>query len=293
MVWTTSNFVDNTVDHSVNKGVFGKDRMTVITVLGLGEAGRLYAKGLAAAGATVHGYDPFVDAREEGIAQSEDLDSAVHGADVVVSLVGAGACLQVAGMVMPLLPAKAVFADFNTASPSVKEQLAAVASQHDVTMVDVAVMAPVPRAGSNTPLMVSGEEADSFASVFRRLQVPVEVVPGPVGSAAGRKLLRSVFMKGLAGLVLECEAAGRATSCSEWLLNDIAGELGPEGRVFVDRLLEGSHRHAQRRTHEVSDALNFLQELGTPSWMTQGTLNWISSLATPVGVSSPIPGGRI
>lgn len=252
--------------------------MSVITVLGLGEAGQLYARGLMEAGATVRGYDPFVDARGAGIAQSDDLAVALEDTDLVISLVGAGACLRVADSVMPFLGTSAIYADFNTASPATKGHLAALASSHRTTMVDVAVMAPVPREGSKTPLMVSGDKATDFAAMLLPFETPVDVVPGPAGAAAGRKLLRSVFMKGLAGLVLECEAAGKAANCSEWLLDDIAGELGPDGREFVDRLINGSHQHAGRRTHEVRDALGFLQELGSPSWMTQGTLEWISSL---------------
>ncbi|MCQ1957411.1 DUF1932 domain-containing protein [Arthrobacter sp. zg-Y826] len=251
--------------------------MSVIAVLGLGEAGQLYAKGLAQAGAVVRGYDPFVDA--DGIDQVDSLGAVLDTADVVISLVGAGACLKVAEDVIPLLPQSALYADFNTAGPGVKAQLAAVASEHGVGIVDVAVMAPVPRAGSKTPLLASGESAAEFARVFRALEAPVEIVAGPVGAAAGRKLLRSVFMKGLAGLVLECEAAGEAASCSDWLLAEIATELGPQGGELVERLLVGSRRHAERRRHEVEDALKFLSELGTESWMTQGTLKWISALA--------------
>lgn len=254
----------------------------VITILGLGEAGQLYAKGLAEAGATIRGYDPFVDASASGIVQYEDLAGAVEESDLVVSLVGAGACRRVADSVMPLLHKSAIYADFNTTGPATKAQLAALASAHRTSMVDVAVMAPVPRVGSKTPLMVSGERSADFAAIFRSFETPVDIVPGPAGAAAGRKLLRSVFMKGLAGLVLECDAAGKAADCSEWLLNDIAGELGPNGREFVDRLINGSHQHADRRTHEVQDALDFLQELGSPSWMTQGTLQWISSLKSTV-----------
>jgi 3-hydroxyisobutyrate dehydrogenase-like beta-hydroxyacid dehydrogenase len=270
------------VDYQVNKEVTERNALSVITILGLGEAGRLYARGLIEAGASIRGYDPFVDARSAGIAQFDELSEAVAGSDVVISLVGSGACRRVADNVLPLLQASAMFADFNTASPRTKAELAALASSHRASMVDVAVMAPVPREGSKTPLMVSGDRAADFAAVLGSFGTPVDVVPGPAGAAAGRKLLRSVFMKGLAGIVLECEAAGQAAGCSEWLLSDIAQELGPNGGEFVNRLITGSHQHAERRTHEVRDALSFLQELGSPSWMTEGTLEWISSLRSSV-----------
>ncbi|MCQ1953956.1 NAD(P)-dependent oxidoreductase [Arthrobacter sp. zg-Y238] len=253
--------------------------MTAVTVLGLGEAGRLYALGLAEAGADVRGYDPYTDAREAGIHQFGSLADSVDGTDLVISLVGAAAARSVAEQALPLLPANAVFADFNTAGPEDKAGLAELAAGHGVDLVDVAVMAPVPRAGSRTPLLVSGTAADRFAALMEGFGSPVETIPGAPGAAAGRKLLRSVFMKGLAGLVLECRAAGRAAGAEEWLLAEIAGELGPDGPDLVTRLLQGSQTHAVRRAHEVEDSLAYLRGLGTPAWMTEGTFSWLSALA--------------
>ncbi|KAD3514874.1 DUF1932 domain-containing protein [Arthrobacter yangruifuii] len=253
--------------------------MTAVTVLGLGEAGRLYALGLAESGADVRGYDPFTDARSTGIRQFDSPAEALAGTELAISLVGAGAAGSVAEQVLPLLGPGAVFADFNTSGPDSKAGLAEVAARHGVPFVDVAVMAPVPRAGSRTPLLVSGPAADRFAALMESLGAPVQTVPGPAGAAAGRKLLRSVFMKGLAGLVLESSAAGQAAGAEEWLLAEIAGELGPEGPALVARLIEGSHTHAVRRAHEVEDSLAYLGTLGTPAWMTEGTLRWLSALA--------------
>ena len=257
--------------------------MTAITVLGLGEAGRLYALGLMEAGAEIRGYDPFTDVRDAGIRQFDSLAEALAGADLVISLVGAKAARAVAAEALPLMPGSAVFADFNTSGPEEKADLSRLAAERGINMVDVAVMAPVPRSGHRTPLAVSGEAAEAFASLLTPLGVPVETVPGAPGAAAGRKLLRSVFMKGLAGLVLECQAAGEAAGAGQWLLDEIAGELGPDGPALVARLIEGSHAHAVRRTHEVEDSLAYLQSLGTPAWMTEGTLRWLSSLAAERG----------
>lgn len=63
--------------------------MTVITVIGLGEAGRLYAEGLAAAGASVRGFDPFITSDRDSFVQFESLAEALAGCDVALSLVGA------------------------------------------------------------------------------------------------------------------------------------------------------------------------------------------------------------
>ena len=75
---------------------------------------------------------------------------------------------------------------------------------------DVALVGVVPNTGLPTPALASGDGAERFAEIFRPLGMPVEVVGSRPGDAAGLKLLRSVFMKGLAAAAIETlEAAGR------------------------------------------------------------------------------------
>lgn len=252
--------------------------MKKIALLGLGEAGRLYAEGLAA-GATVSGYDPFVATSSAVFQQFDNIADAVRSADVVISLVGARAGGAVAAQAMPHVQPGSVFADFNTSSPTAKLSLAAVADEFGVLFADVAVLAPVPRAGSATPLMVSGPGADTLRDILGQLGAPIESIGGLPGDAASRKLLRSVFMKGLAGVVLETLEAGRLAGNADWVTDQMAAELGPEGRAFVERLVTGSHAHAERRQHEISDALEYIRHLGVDGWMSAGALLWLTSLA--------------
>lgn len=62
--------------------------MTIVAVLGLGEAGALYARGFRDAGYEVAGYDPFTTLAEPGVRQETELAAALLGAELVVSLVG-------------------------------------------------------------------------------------------------------------------------------------------------------------------------------------------------------------
>lgn len=255
--------------------------MVTLTVLGLGEAGRLYATGLSEAGALVRGYDPFITASSPLFTQSTVLAEAVEHADAVISLVGADAAAGVAAEALPYLSADTIFADFNTSSPAAKQALARTAAAAGIPFADVAVLAPVPRAGSGTSLMASGAGSARFRDLVAPLGVPVEAIPGDAGAAAARKLLRSIFMKGLAGVVLESIAAAQAAGDEPWIREQMAEEFGPGGAELVERLVTGTHAHAARRAHEVQDALDYVHILGTPSWMTDGTLVWLSSLAGP------------
>src|SRR5688572_32831227 len=164
--------------------------MTRIAILGLGEAGRRYARGFARAGADVRGFDPAHDLGDPEVLQSATLADALAGADVVMSLVTGHAAASVARDALPHVAAGAVYADLNTAAPEVKQQIGRLAAERDVAMADAAVLAPVVRAGHRTPLLASGPGAREFAARMAPFDVPVEVVDGAVGEAARLRLLR-------------------------------------------------------------------------------------------------------
>ena len=56
--------------------------------------------------------------------------------------------------------------------------------------------------------------------------MPVEVLGGEPGAAAARKLLRSVFMKGLAASCVESLRAARAAGCEDWMRAEIEAVEG-------------------------------------------------------------------
>lgn len=250
--------------------------MTTIAILGLGEAGRAYARGLRDAGADVRGYDPHQRFDDERFPHADDLVQAVSGADLVLSLVGTGVAEEVAALALPAMGAPAVYADLNTGAPELKERIAALAG--DVAVADVGVLAPVHRDGHRTELVASGSGAAAVARILTPYGVPVTVLDGAVGEAARLKLLRSVFMKGLAALVFEGLTAARSAGAEEWLRDQISRELGSDGGALVARLVEGTPRHAVRRVAEVRDALAELEASALPSDMTRATLAWLVRL---------------
>jgi 3-hydroxyisobutyrate dehydrogenase-like beta-hydroxyacid dehydrogenase len=251
-----------------------------IAVLGLGEAGSIYARGLAERGADVVGFDPVVLEAPTGVTRLPSIGDAVDGAELVLSLVGASAANAVLGEALPRMTASAAFADFNTGAPEQKRGLATRAVEAGIPFADVAVMAPVPRAGIETELFASGDGAETTADGLRGFGLPIRVVGADAGDAAGLKLVRSVFMKGLAGLVFESLAAAEKIGATAEVRAQLAAELGPDGDALVQRLLDGTRLHAARREHEMHDTRDFLDALGSPAWMTDGTIAWLHSLTT-------------
>lgn len=250
-----------------------------IAILGLGEAGRFYAEGFGELGAEVSGYDPMAATTPDGVHREDSVAAAVATADYVVSLVGAAVSQSVLNTALSSMATRTVFADLNTGSPEQKRALAAIASDAGVPFVDVAVMAPVPRAGVRTPLLASGPGADRLCAEWSELGVPVTHAGREAGSAASRKMLRSIFMKGLAALVLESASAAELAGARSWMLDEMAGELGADGGALVDRLIEGTRTHAARREHEMRDVRDYLETLDAPIWMTQATIQWLHAVA--------------
>lgn len=246
-------------------------------VLGLGEAGSAFARDLAGQGVRVVGWDPRVEAVPpvEGAGNAVE---AVQGAAVIISVNAAAVALNVAREVAPYITPEQIFADFNTGSPGLKRALADVIEARGARFVDVALMAPVPGRGLRTPALVSGSGARDFQSLLAPLGMPVEVVDDQPGSAAARKLLRSVVMKGLAAAVIEGLTAAERVGWGQWYREEVATIFREADEALLDRLITGSRRHAARRVHEMDAAAEFLLSLGVPPRVSMASAEWLRDL---------------
>ena len=231
----------------------------MVALLGLGEAGAALAADLVAAGVETRGWDPDERRAVDGVVRAESAVDAVSGAGVVLSVNGQSAALAAARSVTVALGPAQLYADLNTTSAGVKREVAAAVAPSGALFADVALLAPVPANGLRTPALVSGPGAQRFAEVFAPLGMPVETLGDDPGEAATRKLLRSVFMKGLAAAAIESLGAAEAAGCEPWLREQILTVLD---EPLLDRLLSGSRQHAVRRVDEMEAASALVAELG-------------------------------
>ena len=250
-----------------------------IAILGLGEAGSAIASGLVAAGALVRGFDP-AGIVLPGVANCRDDADASTGCRVVVSLTSAREAAGALAAALPAMPRDAIYADLNTASPGQKATLAALAEKAGLGFADIAIMAPVPGSGLRTPMLASGPAAAQFAACFTGLGANVGVLPGPAGTAAARKLVRSVFYKGMSAAVTEAVRAAEAAGCADWLRENIRQELAGSTPATLDRIERGSRQHAVRRSDEMAAAAEMLRELGVPPRIATASELWLRQLAT-------------
>jgi 3-hydroxyisobutyrate dehydrogenase-like beta-hydroxyacid dehydrogenase len=242
--------------------------------LGLGEAGSLIAADLAELGVEVRGWDPLVPS-SPGVTVTDGPRAVAEGARVVISVNSALDAIDAAASVA-LGPGQ-LFADFNTAAPARKREVAALIAPSGAVFADVALVQSVPGRGVRTPALVSGDGAEEFAELFGRWGMPVSVLGPEPGVAAGRKLVRSVFVKGLTAAALEALAAARRLDCEAWLHDDLGATLETAGGDWLDRLVRPAH--AARRTAEMEAAGAMLAELGVEPRIARAAEAWLRELA--------------
>ena len=203
----------------------------------------------------MRGYDPAVRG-VDGVEDFGDEAQAARGAGVVLSVNAAAAAVDAARVAAAELRSGQVFADLNAAAPALKREVAAVVEPTGAAFADVALHASGPRPGHpHAGARIRAPARTAFAQhAAAARHAASRTWAAEPGEAAARKLLRSVFMKGLAAAVEERRRRREAAGCEDWLREDVDRTLRARTRGSVDRLLEGSRKHAVRRTEEMAAA---------------------------------------
>lgn len=248
----------------------------VIAILGIGEAGGTFARDLLAAGVAVRGWDPEPRLIPDGLEFAASNPAAASGADIVLSVNWASVAVEVAAEVAPVLQPHQLYADLNTASPQNKRDVAAIIEKTRALFVDTAVMAPVPPKGLRTPVYASGSGAALFAEKMSPLGMPVTVLDGEAGNAATHKLVRSIMYKGVATVVMECLAAAEALNMSDYARAQMMTILRDE--AMIDRLVDGSKKHAERRMHEMEAVVDLLNSIGVSAFTSRASIEKLKEL---------------
>ena len=154
---------------------------------------------------------------------------AVRSADIVVSAVTAASSVEAAGSVKAHVAGRPFFLDINSVSPGRKQETAKLIGA-SARYVDVAVIAPIHPLRHQTPMLLAGPDAESLLTPLGALGVQLNVAGAEVGAASAIKMVRSVMIKGVEALTLECFlAAARAGIVDEVaasLKNNYPGLVG-------------------------------------------------------------------
>lgn len=253
------------------------DTLTV-AVLGVGEAGTHFANGLATMGVNVRCWDPAPKRTlHPDVLFAQSNPHAVQGADVVFSVNWARVALDVAAEVRPHLTPSHVYLEMNTAAPGLKQEVHRLLQPSGARFVDLAIMAPVPPAGIRTPMLACGDGARQFHDRMRPLGLDIELLEGEVGDAATRKLLRSIVYKGIAAVVCEAMESGLAFGMESYIRSQISSLVGG-GDAVIDRFVDGSRTHAERRMHEMEAVVDMLSAHDVEPILSRATRDSLGKL---------------
>ncbi len=254
-----------------------------ISFIGFGEAGQAIASGLRASGIErIDAWDilfPLPDGERLkaagetiGVRLARSAADAVAETDMVISAVTAASSYEAAQSVAPHLKGAPYYLDINSVSPGRKQQTASLLGDA-ARYVDVAVIAPINPQRHRTPLLISGPHAQAISPLLRELEMQLTVVDASTGSAAAIKMIRSVMIKGIEALTLECFlAAGRAgvlDAVTASLKNNYPGLDWPK---LSEYNLERMASHGERRAAEMEESAATLRELGLKPLMVEATV---------------------
>lgn len=255
--------------------------------IGFGEAASAIAAGLREEGRNlaIAAYDvargPLLTerARRCGVVLKESLAELAQSCDVILSLVTAQVALPVAEEVAPHLRAGTVYADLNSCGPHVKAQIGRVLAEKapGVHYASVAVMSAVPALRHRVPLVADGPGARLLQAALQPLGMNVEVLEGPLGTAALLKMCRSVLLKGIEAVFLEGLLAAEKAGLTERVLASLDASFpGKSLREIGTYLVERHGQHGARRAHELHDAVETLEQLGIEPLVTRGAWQRLS-----------------
>jgi len=186
--------------------------------------------------------------------------------------VTAASSYEAAQSVADHLTGNPYYLDINSVSPGRKQATAKLLDGR-ARYVDVAVIAPIHPARHKTPLLIAGPHADGISPLLRELEMQLSVVGAEIGRAAAIKMIRSVMIKGIEALTLECFlAAARAG-----VLEEVTGSLknnypGVDWSKMSEYNLERMASHGERRAAEMDESAATLRELGLDPLMVDATV---------------------
>jgi 3-hydroxyisobutyrate dehydrogenase-like beta-hydroxyacid dehydrogenase len=251
--------------------------------IGFGEAGQAIASGLREAGvARIAAWDILFPQREGkqlvhaaetiGVHCAASAADAVRGADIIVSAVTAASSVEAARPIQPHLAGRPFLLDINSVSPSRKQQTARLIGASG-RYVDVAVIAPIHPARHQTPMLLAGPDAATLLAPLGALGMRVSVAGAEVGAASAIKMVRSVMIKGIEALTLECfPAAARAGVVDQVAVSLKNNYPGLDWSKIIPYNLERMAKHGERRAAEMEEVAETLRELGVEPLMSNAAV---------------------
>jgi len=254
-----------------------------ITFIGFGEAGQAIASGLRDEGVSqIAAWDILFPepsggklkqaASDIGVQVASSAQDALQGADIVIAAVTAASSFEAAQSVAPHLAGNPYYLDVNSVSPGRKRDTDALLAGK-ARYVDVAILSPILPARHKSPMLLAGPQAETIKPVLDGFGMKVSVAGPKTGAAAAIKMVRSVMIKGIEAVTLECFLAAARAGVVEEVAASLKNnyptlDWGQVAEYNIERMAS----HGIRRAAEMEEVADTLRELGVDPLMTSATV---------------------
>ncbi len=265
-----------------------------IGFVGFGEAGFHIARGLREAGLghiaafDINTHTPGLSEKiqrravESGITLVESNAELAAVSDIVLSTVTANRAREAAEQTTPFLESRHIYADLNSVSPALKEAIGQLVESRGAQFVEIAIMSPVPPHGHRVPMFLCGLHAQLLVDRFAPYGMKLEVISEQIGAASATKMCRSIIVKGLEALLLECVLGAVPYGADERVFATLEETMpGMNWKKLASYMVGRVVEHGERRARELEEVAATLRAIGVEPIMAEATVkrqDWCAKL---------------
>lgn len=269
-----------------------------IALIGFGEVGQRFGREFRETGKfDIATYDILFNNSAEGAAlrdkaRAQQIEAcasaaaAADGAQIVFSCVTATAAKDVAKEAGDYLTPGQFFVDINSVSPETKRADAEAVGRSGADYVECAVMAPVAPYGIKVPILLGGKHGTALAAILNPAGMRMEMASEVVGQASAIKMCRSIMIKGIEALAVECFLTSRHYGVEETIIASLE-ETFPEmdWEKLAGYLIGRVVQHGRRRAAEMREVADTERAIGLTPLMALATAerqDWLADEAAAV-----------
>jgi 3-hydroxyisobutyrate dehydrogenase-like beta-hydroxyacid dehydrogenase len=262
-----------------------------IGFIGYGEAAFNITLGLKGEGVTgirandammnheVMGKQVHARAEQADVTLIESSKEIAKWADIVFAAVPSSFTMDVCNEIKDCLRPGQLYVDVSASTPATKIAIWEAVKDTGVLFVDAAMLGSLPKDKHKVPITASGNGAEKFQELMTPYGMKITLAGEKAGSASAIKLVRSIFMKGIATLMIEMLQGADAYDVTDEVVASISKSM--DGIAFtshLDRLVTGSALHCKRRAAEMKGSIAMLEEEGLAADMTIATKHRLEAL---------------
>ncbi len=271
-----------------------------VGIVGLGEIGTTFARGLRAAGVSgVVAYDAYASngdfselirrrADEIGIRLADSPADLAATTRLILDVTPGTVCEASAGAFKDVLQPEHSYVALASTGPDTKTSIYEALQGTGANVCDGAILGS-PKDGHAMPIIISGPGANLVKDALSPLGMKIEVVSATVGAATAIKIIRSVITKGVEALLTEGLLAARRHSIDEYVVTSLSRIWSKPFEQTVNNMLTTSVIHAERRAEEATMSADTLKSLGLDSMMSEATSQRLARTAQ-LGLKSQLGG---